>query len=79
MMTNLKLEAPDALLKIGEQMKEDSVEPPAHGQRGRPRTFSSRAFLLWAVVGVELRTFQPQELCTLLSEYSTASKAVASV
>ena len=67
MVTNLKLDAPDALLKIVEQVKEYYVEPPLHAQRGRPRTFSGRAFLLLAVVGVVLlRTCKPQELCTLL-------------
>lgn len=68
MVTNLKLDAPDALLKIVEQVKEYYVEPPFSRQRGRPRTFSGQAFLLLAVVGVVLRTFKPQELCTLLSK-----------
>ena len=66
MVTNLKLDAPDALLKIVEQMKEYYVEPSPTRQRGRPRTFSGRAFLLLAVVAVVLRTFKPQELRTLL-------------
>jgi hypothetical protein len=65
-VTNLKLDSPDALLKIVEQMKEYYVEPPSTRQRGRPRTFSGRAFLLLAVVAVVLRTFKPQELRTLL-------------
>jgi hypothetical protein len=68
MVTNLKLDAPDAQLKIVEQGKEHYTEPPRHAQRGRPRTFSGQAFLLLAVVGVVLRTFKPQELCTLLNK-----------
>jgi hypothetical protein len=62
MVTNLKLDAPDALLKIVEQVKEYYVEPPSTRQRGRPRTFSGRPFVLLAVVAVVLRTFKPQEL-----------------
>ena len=42
------------------------MEPLPRRQRGRPRTFSGRAFLLLAVVAVVLRTFKPQELHTLL-------------
>src|SRR3954447_17722712 len=68
MATNLNPISPDALLKIVEQAKEYYVEPPPNRQRGRPRTFSGRAFLLLAVVGVVLRTFKPQELCTLLTK-----------
>jgi hypothetical protein len=68
MVTNLKLDAPDALLKIVQQVREHYTEPPRQTQRGRPRTFSGRAFLLLAVVGVVLRTFKPQELCTLLTK-----------
>jgi len=68
MVTSLKLDAPDALLKIVEQMKEYYVEPPPTRQRGRPRTFSGRAFLLLAVVAVVLRTFKPPELRTLLAK-----------
>jgi len=68
MVTNLKLNAPDALLKIVEHVKENYTESPPQSRRGRPRTFSSRAFLLLAVVGVVLRTFKPQELCTLLTK-----------
>jgi hypothetical protein len=66
MVTSLKLDSPDALLKIVEQVKEYYAEPPPTGQRGRPRTFSGRTFLLLAVVAVVLRTFKPQELRTLL-------------
>jgi hypothetical protein len=66
MVTSLKLDSPDALLKIVEQVKEYYAEPPPTCQRGRPRTFSGRAFLLLAVVAVVVRTFKPQELCTLL-------------
>jgi hypothetical protein len=66
MVTSLKLDSPDALLKIVEQVKEYYAEPPPTCQRGRPRTFSGRAFLLLAVVAVVLRTFKPQELHTLL-------------
>ena len=44
------------------------MEPPSPRRRGRPRTFSSLAFLLLAVVGVVLRTFKPQELATLLTK-----------
>jgi len=62
--------SPDALLRIVEQVKEYSVEPPTPSHRGRPRTFSGRTFLLLAVVGVVLRTFKPQELCTLLTKDS---------
>jgi hypothetical protein len=68
MATNHSPSSPDALLKIIEQVKEYYVEPPSHRQRGRPRTFSGRAFLLLAAVGVVLRTFKPQELCTLLNK-----------
>jgi hypothetical protein len=66
MVTSLKLDAPDALLKIVEQVKEYYAEPSPPCQRGRPRTFSGRAFLLLAVTAVVLRTFKPQELHTLL-------------
>lgn len=58
--------SPDTLLRIVEQVKEYYVEPLPRRQRGRPRTFSGRAFLLLAVVAVVLRTFKPQELRTLL-------------
>jgi hypothetical protein len=68
MATNHTPASPDALLTIVEHVKKYYVEPPSRRQRGRPRTFSSRAFLLLAVVGVVLRTFKPQELCTLLSK-----------
>jgi hypothetical protein len=68
MATNHPPASPDALLKIVEQVKEYYVEPPARCLRGRPRTFSGQAFLLLAVVGVVLRTFKPQELCTLLTK-----------
>ena len=68
MATNLTPLAPDALLKIVEQVKEYYVDLPLQRQRGRPRTFSSLAFLLLAVVGVVLRTFKPQELATLLTK-----------
>ena len=68
MVTNLKLDSPDALLKIVEQVKEYYVDPPSPRQRGRPRTFSGRTFLLLAVVAVVLRTFKPQELHTLLAK-----------
>ena len=68
MATNHTPASPDALLKIVEQVNEYYVEPPSPRQRGRPRTFSGQAFLLLAVVGIVLRTFKPQELCTLLSK-----------
>jgi len=68
MATNHTPASPDALLRIVEQVKEYYVEPLSSSQRGRPRTFSGRAFLLLAVVGVVLRTFKPQELCTLLTK-----------
>jgi hypothetical protein len=68
MVPNLKLDSPDALLKIVEQVKEYYAELPPTYQRGRPRTFSGRAFLLLAVVAVVLRTFKPQELRTLLAK-----------
>jgi hypothetical protein len=68
MATNLNPMSPDALLRIVEQVKEYYVDPPPQRQRGCPRTFSGLAFLLLAVVGVVLRTFKPQELCTLLSK-----------
>jgi hypothetical protein len=60
--------SPDALLRIIEQVKEYYVEPLSPPQRGRPRIFSGRAFLLLAVVAVVLRTFKPQELHTLLGK-----------
>ena len=59
---------PDALLRIIEQVNEYYEEPPPTPHRGRPRTFSGRAFLLLAVVAVVLRTFKPQELHTLLAK-----------
>ena len=68
MATNLNPISPDALLKIVEQVKEYYVDLPSQRRRGRPRTFSGRAFLLLAVVGVVLRTFKPQELVTLLTK-----------
>jgi hypothetical protein len=68
MATNLTPISPDALLKIVEQVKEYYVEPPPTRQRGRPRTFSGQAVLLLAMVGVGLRTFNPQELATLLTK-----------
>src|SRR5262249_24377928 len=42
-----------------EQVKEYYVEPSTPRQRGRPRTFSGRTFLLLAVVAVGLRTVKP--------------------
>src|SRR5215475_12436740 len=60
--------APDALLRIIEQVNEYYEEPSPTHHRGRPRTFSGRAFLLLAVVAVVLRTFKPQELHTLLAK-----------
>src|SRR5215210_9146011 len=68
MATNRTPFSPDALLKIVEQVKEYYVDPPPQRQRGRPRTFSGRAFFLLAVVGVVLRTFKLQELATLLTK-----------
>jgi hypothetical protein len=76
MATNLNPSSPDALLKIVEQVKEYYVEPPPKRQRGRPRTFSGRAFLLLAVVGVVLRTFKPQELSTLLTKDARLRQAL---
>jgi hypothetical protein len=76
MATNLTPISPDALLKIVEQVKEYYVEPPPHRHRGRPRTFSSLAFLLLAVVGVVLRTFKPQELVTLLTKDTRLRQAL---
>jgi hypothetical protein len=58
MATTLNPIAPDALLKIVEQVKEYYVEPSPQRRRGCPHTFSSQAFLLLAVVGVVLRTFK---------------------
>jgi hypothetical protein len=60
--------SPDALLRIIEQVKEYYEDPPPRRQRGRPRTFSGRAFLLLAMVAVVLRTFKPQELHRLLAK-----------
>jgi hypothetical protein len=68
MVTTLKLDSPDALLKRGKQVKEYDAEPPPQCQRGRPRTFSGRAFLVLAVVAVVLRPFKPQELHPLLAK-----------
>jgi hypothetical protein len=76
MATNLNPLSPDALLKIVEPVKEYYVEPPPHRQRGRPRTFSGRAFLLLAVVGVVLRTVKPQELATLLTKDASLRQAL---
>ncbi len=68
MVTNLKPSAPDALLRIVAQVQEYYEELPPNRTRGRPRTFSGRAFLLLAVVAVVRRTFKPQELQTLLAK-----------
>jgi hypothetical protein len=76
MATNRTPVAPDALLKIVERVKEYYVEPSPQCQRGRPRTFSGRAFLLLAVVGVVLRTFKPQELATLLTKDGSLRQAL---
>ena len=62
--------------KIVEQVKEYYVELSPNRQRGRPRTFSGRAFLLLAVVGVVLRTFKPQELATLLTKDARLRQAL---
>jgi hypothetical protein len=59
-----------------EQVKEYYVEPPLPRQRGRPRPFSGRAFLLLAVVGVILRTFNPQERATLLTKDGSLRQAL---
>ena len=71
--------APDALLRIVEQVTEYYVEPPPKRQRGRPRTFSGLAFLRLAVVAVVLRTFRPQELHTLLAKDATLRRALGFV
>lgn len=71
--------APDALLKIVEQVKEYYVEPPPRRQRGRPRTFSGLAFLCLAVVAVVLRTFKPQELRTLVAKDEPLRQALGLV
>jgi hypothetical protein len=76
MATNRTPIAPDALLRIVERVKEYYVEPPPQRPRGRPRTFSGRAFLLLAVVGVVLRTFKPQELATLLTKDASLRQAL---
>ena len=76
MATNRTPLSPDALLKIVEQVKEYYVDPPPHRQRGRPRTFSGRAFLLLAVVGVVLRTFKAVELQTLLTKDASLRQAL---
>jgi hypothetical protein len=76
MATNLNPPSPDTLLKIVAQVKEYYVEPPPHHQRGRPRTFSGRACLLRAVVGVVLRTCKPQELATLLTKDASLRQAL---
>jgi hypothetical protein len=79
MATNRTPVAPDALLKIVDQVKEYYSEPPSPCRRGRPRTFAGRAFLLLAVVGVVLRTFKPQELATLLTKDTTLRQALGFV
>jgi hypothetical protein len=71
--------SPDALLRIIEQVKEYYVEPSLQRRRGRPRTFSGRAFLLLAVVAVVLRTFKPQELLTLLTKDLSLRQALGLV
>jgi hypothetical protein len=76
MATNLTPLSPDTLLKIVAQVTEYYVEPPPHHRRGRPRTFSGRAFLLLAVVGVVLRTFKPQELATRLTKDARLRQAL---
>ena len=68
--------SPDALLRIIEQVSEYYEDPPPTPQRGRPRIFSSRAFLLLAVVAVVLRTFKPQELYTLLAKDAGVRQAL---
>jgi hypothetical protein len=60
--------APDALLRIIEQVSEYYEDPPPTPHRGRPRTFSGRAFLLLAVAAVVLRTFKPQARHTRLAK-----------
>ena len=69
----------DALLRIIEQVKEYYVELPPQRRRGRPRTFSGRAFLLLAVAAVVLRTFKPQELLTLLTKDISLRQALGLV
>jgi hypothetical protein len=71
--------SPDALLRIIEHVKEYYVEPPSPRRRGRPRTFSGRAFLLLAVVAVVLRTFKPQELRALLTKDTNLRQALGLV
>jgi len=68
--------SPDALLRIIEQVSEYYAELPATHQRGRPRTFSGRTFLLLAVVAVVLRTFKPQELHPLLAKDARMREAL---
>lgn len=68
MATNHSPASPDALHKIVEQVKEYYIEPSTRYPGGRPRVFSGQAFLLLAVVGVVLRIFKAQELCTLLTK-----------
>ncbi len=79
MATNLNPISPDALLKIGERVKEYYVGPPPQRHRGRPRTFSGLAFLLLAVVGVVLRTFKPPELPPLLTKGAPLRQALGFV
>ena len=76
MATNLNPSSPDALLKIVEQGKKYSVELPPPHPRGRPRTFSGRSFLRRAVGGVVLRTFNPQELATLVTKDASLRQAL---
>jgi hypothetical protein len=76
MATNRTPIAPDALLRIVERVKEYYVESPPQRPRGRPRTFSGRAFLLLAGGGVGLRTCTPQELAPLLSKDARRGQAL---
>ena len=79
MVTNLKPSTPDALLNIVEQVREYYEDPPPRRQRGRPRTFSGRSFLLLAVVVGVLRTFKPQELHMLLAKDAKLRQALGLV
>ena len=57
---------PDGLLTLIQQAREHYLEPPPQSKRGKPRTYSARAFSLLAVVAVTLRTFKASELHRLL-------------
>ncbi len=69
-MSNQQSQLPDHLLLLVQQVKAHYIETDVEGKPGRPRTYSTRSFLLLAVVAVTLRTFKGLELRRLLDKDS---------